>query len=58
MFFAEKSFYDPGKDFQCLDGSATIPFMLVNDDYCDCDDGNLLCLLSLLSLLIDFIEFR
>jgi len=36
----EKSFYDPGKDFQCLDGSATIPFMLVNDDYCDCDDGS------------------
>ncbi|KAH9388941.1 hypothetical protein TYRP_008290 [Tyrophagus putrescentiae] len=36
---SKKSFYDPGKDFQCLDGSATIPFMLVNDDYCDCDDG-------------------
>lgn len=36
----EKSFYDPGKDFQCLDGSATIPFLLVNDDYCDCDDGS------------------
>nr|XP_046914851.1 glucosidase 2 subunit beta-like isoform X2 [Dermatophagoides farinae] len=36
----KKSFYDPGKDFQCLDGSATIPFLLVNDDYCDCDDGS------------------
>lgn len=39
-FILEKSFYDPGKDFQCLDGSATIPFLLVNDDYCDCDDGS------------------
>ncbi|CAG2115027.1 unnamed protein product, partial [Medioppia subpectinata] len=35
-----KIFYDPNKDFQCLDGSASVPFMLVNDDYCDCDDGS------------------
>ena len=35
-----KSFYDPGKDFTCLDGSETIPFSLVNDDYCDCADGS------------------
>ena len=32
----KKSFYKPGNDFTCLDGSATIPFSLVNDDYCDC----------------------
>ncbi len=36
----EKIFYDPNKDFQCLDGSASLPFILVNDDYCDCDDGS------------------
>lgn len=34
------SFYDPGRDFQCLDGSHTIPFSQVNDDYCDCRDGS------------------
>lgn len=37
---SKKAFYDPGKEFQCLDGSATLPFLLVNDDYCDCDDGS------------------
>uniref|UniRef100_A0A0N4ZNG2 Glucosidase 2 subunit beta n=1 Tax=Parastrongyloides trichosuri TaxID=131310 RepID=A0A0N4ZNG2_PARTI len=26
--------------FQCLDGSKTIPFEAVNDDYCDCNDGS------------------
>ncbi|XP_054162676.1 glucosidase 2 subunit beta-like isoform X2 [Oppia nitens] len=36
----KKIFYDANKDFQCLDGSASVPFMLVNDDYCDCDDGS------------------
>jgi len=35
-----RSFYDPAKDFTCLDGSETIPFSLVNDDYCDCADGS------------------
>lgn len=35
-----KTFYDPAKDFTCLDGSETIPFSLVNDDYCDCADGS------------------
>ena len=34
------SFYDPSRDFQCLDGSATIKFTQVNDDYCDCRDGS------------------
>ncbi|RKP10505.1 glucosidase II beta subunit-like-domain-containing protein [Thamnocephalis sphaerospora] len=26
--------------FACLDGSKSIPFERVNDDYCDCDDGS------------------
>nr|CAD7597091.1 unnamed protein product [Timema genevievae] len=34
------SLYTPQKDFTCLDGSATLPFIYVNDDYCDCDDGS------------------
>lgn len=33
-------FYDASKPFTCLDGSATIPFDQVNDDYCDCKDGS------------------
>lgn len=28
-------YYSEG-DFTCLDGSDTIPFALINDDYCDC----------------------
>merc|ERR1712106_276109 len=34
------SFYDPAADFKCLDGSNLIPFIQVNDDYCDCEDGS------------------
>lgn len=33
-------FYDESKPFTCLDGSATVPFDQVNDDYCDCRDGS------------------
>ena len=29
-----------GGVFKCLDGSKTIPFNRVNDDYCDCADGS------------------
>lgn len=29
-----------GGTFTCLDGSKTIPFNRVNDDYCDCPDGS------------------
>ena len=28
--------YRSGSEFTCLDGSASIPFSYVNDDYCDC----------------------
>ncbi|CAF0947525.1 unnamed protein product [Rotaria sordida] len=34
------SMYIPSKPFTCLDGSLTIPFEFVNDDYCDCQDGS------------------
>ncbi|KAG0312030.1 hypothetical protein BGZ97_011493, partial [Linnemannia gamsii] len=27
-------------EWACLDGSKTIPFTAVNDDYCDCPDGS------------------
>jgi hypothetical protein len=33
------TFYDPNASngmFQCLDGSITIKYLQVNDDYCDC----------------------
>nr|XP_020466238.1 glucosidase 2 subunit beta [Monopterus albus]XP_020466239.1 glucosidase 2 subunit beta [Monopterus albus]XP_020466240.1 glucosidase 2 subunit beta [Monopterus albus]XP_020466241.1 glucosidase 2 subunit beta [Monopterus albus] len=33
-------FYEEGKSFTCLDGSHTISFDRVNDDYCDCQDGS------------------
>uniref|UniRef100_A0A8D0GCH9 PRKCSH beta subunit of glucosidase II n=1 Tax=Sphenodon punctatus TaxID=8508 RepID=A0A8D0GCH9_SPHPU len=33
-------FYEESKPFTCLDGSATISFDQVNDDYCDCKDGS------------------
>ena len=39
-FILGLSFYVPGKDFTCLDGSVTVPFSYVNDDYCDCPDGS------------------
>lgn len=37
---AKASLYSPTKDFTCFDGTATIPFSHVNDDYCDCFDGS------------------
>uniref|UniRef100_A0A674JWS5 PRKCSH beta subunit of glucosidase II n=1 Tax=Terrapene triunguis TaxID=2587831 RepID=A0A674JWS5_9SAUR len=33
-------FYEESKPFTCLDGSSTIAFEWVNDDYCDCQDGS------------------
>lgn len=36
----KRPFYEEGKPFTCLDGSRTIPFNRVNDDYCDCQDGS------------------
>ncbi len=32
--------YSEGKQFTCFDGSNTIPFEWVNDDYCDCRDAS------------------
>ncbi|XP_052686193.1 glucosidase 2 subunit beta-like isoform X2 [Crassostrea angulata] len=34
--------YEPNdqKIFRCLDGSGTIPYEHLNDDYCDCADGS------------------
>ncbi|KAK8751102.1 hypothetical protein OTU49_013023 [Cherax quadricarinatus] len=40
VLLSKASFYDPKRDFNCLDGSGTIPFSYVNDDYCDCQDGS------------------
>ncbi|XP_052523132.1 mucin-5AC-like, partial [Tympanuchus pallidicinctus] len=33
-------FYEESQPFTCLDGSSTIAFKWVNDDYCDCRDGS------------------
>ncbi|CAD6578508.1 MAG: hypothetical protein TREMPRED_002209 [Tremellales sp. Tagirdzhanova-0007] len=30
----------PSANFTCLDGSSSIPFSAINDDYCDCPDGS------------------
>ncbi|CAK1544088.1 unnamed protein product [Leptosia nina] len=37
---SKASLYSPTKDFTCFDGTNTIPFSYVNDDYCDCFDGS------------------
>ncbi|XP_028678840.1 glucosidase 2 subunit beta [Erpetoichthys calabaricus] len=37
---SNRHFYDETKPFTCLDGSKTIAFDRVNDDYCDCKDGS------------------
>ncbi|TPX33441.1 hypothetical protein SeMB42_g07469 [Synchytrium endobioticum] len=36
------AFYQPlpGNKFECRDGSATLPYSAVNDDYCDCRDSS------------------
>lgn len=40
FILTERQFYEDGKPFTCLDGSKTIPFDRVNDDYCDCQDAS------------------
>ena len=37
---SKSSLYVQGKDFRCFDGSSTIPFDHVNDNYCDCKDAS------------------
>ncbi|XP_064172365.1 glucosidase 2 subunit beta [Anguilla rostrata] len=37
---SKRQFYPEDKPFTCLDGSRTVPFDRVNDDYCDCTDGS------------------
>ncbi|KAK2194125.1 hypothetical protein NP493_2g09049 [Ridgeia piscesae] len=37
---SKASFYLPDRPFVCFDGSATISFEKVNDDYCDCTDAS------------------
>lgn len=32
--------FDEGRNFKCLDGSGSIPWDFVNDDYCDCRDAS------------------
>ncbi|XP_003242619.1 glucosidase 2 subunit beta isoform X1 [Acyrthosiphon pisum] len=32
--------YAHGKDFSCFDGTLTIPYSYINDDYCDCIDAS------------------
>ncbi len=38
--FPEAPLYQPAEEFTCFDGSATIPYQYINDDYCDCSDGS------------------
>lgn len=42
QLFSVASKYEPNdqKIFRCLDGSGTIPYEHLNDDYCDCADGS------------------
>lgn len=37
---SKRQFFEESKPFTCLDGSRTVPFDRVNDDYCDCKDGS------------------
>ncbi|CAL8303307.1 unnamed protein product [Merluccius merluccius] len=37
---SKRQFYEENRPFTCLDGSGTIQFDRVNDDYCDCKDGS------------------
>ena len=51
------SFYDPNSAFNCLDGSAEIPFDQVNDDYCDCKVRNIRQITQIIVIYCDFTRF-
>ncbi|XP_075528577.1 glucosidase 2 subunit beta-like isoform X2 [Dermacentor variabilis] len=34
------SLYDRARNFTCFDGKRDVEFFMVNDDYCDCEDGS------------------
>ncbi|KAH7970255.1 hypothetical protein HPB49_001710 [Dermacentor silvarum] len=38
--FTDASLYDRTRNFTCFDGKRDVEFFMVNDDYCDCDDGS------------------
>ena len=40
LLLLEASLYPFSDNFVCFDGSATISFENINDDYCDCRDGS------------------
>jgi protein kinase C substrate 80K-H len=37
---AKAALYKEKAEFECLDGTKSIPYDRVNDDYCDCEDGS------------------
>uniref|UniRef100_A0A224XAH6 Glucosidase 2 subunit beta n=1 Tax=Panstrongylus lignarius TaxID=156445 RepID=A0A224XAH6_9HEMI len=37
---SQQALYDSLQDFTCFDGTLRLPFVFVNDDYCDCQDGS------------------
>ena len=40
LLLVEASLYPFSENFVCFDGSATIAFENINDNYCDCPDGS------------------
>jgi len=40
LLLLEASLYPFSDNFVCFDGSATVSFENINDNYCDCADGS------------------